>query len=220
MAILLVEYHVDDFDAWKAVFDADPIDRGSHGVTRHWIHRDPDDRNHHMLGMEFATHEEARVFREVLAPMWEMSGAAQAWVLEAADGGEPPARAPAKVSRFVYRLIPPRPTFPADMTEAEAAIMAEHFAYWKPFEQRGQVVVLGPVVDPAGTWGLGVIEGETEDEVRAIVLADPAVASGMATFELLAMADPFVRSSSPTRFRLRESSAPASSAAGDAGGAA
>ena len=70
--------------------------------------------------------------------------------------------------------------------------MAEHFAYWERFEQRGQVVVLGPVLDPAGTWGLGIIEGETDDAVRAIALEDPAVKSGMSTFEVLAMADPFV----------------------------
>jgi hypothetical protein len=34
---------------------------------------------------------------------------------------------------------------------------------------RGLVVVLGPVLDPAGTWGLGVIEGETADDVPSPV---------------------------------------------------
>ncbi|HEX9548896.1 MAG TPA: hypothetical protein VF942_16265 [Acidimicrobiales bacterium] len=33
-------------------------------------------------------------------------------------------------SHFVYRLVPPRPTFAADMTDDEKAIMAEHAAYW------------------------------------------------------------------------------------------
>jgi uncharacterized protein len=31
---------------------------------------------------------------------------------------------------FLYKLIPPRPTFPADLTEEEGAIMQEHFGYW------------------------------------------------------------------------------------------
>jgi uncharacterized protein YciI len=194
MTILLVEYRVEDFGSWKAVFDSDPMDRAAHGVTKHWIHRDPDDPNHYMVGMEFATHEQAQAFREALAPVWEMSGAGQAWILEPTESGDPPGRQPStKVNRFVYKLIPPRVTFPSDMSEEEAAIMAQHFAYWERFEQRGQVVVLGPVLDPAGTWGLGVIEGDTEDEMRAIALEDPAVKSGMSTFEVLAMADPFVR---------------------------
>jgi hypothetical protein len=34
------------------------------------------------------------------------------------------------MSHFLYKLIPPRSTFPGDMTEAEGAIMQEHFAYW------------------------------------------------------------------------------------------
>src|SRR3712207_8444935 len=33
-------------------------------------------------------------------------------------------------SHFTYRLIPPRPTFAADMTEAEQAVMADHTDYW------------------------------------------------------------------------------------------
>ena len=31
---------------------------------------------------------------------------------------------------YAYKLFPPRPSFPADITEAEAAIMTEHIAYW------------------------------------------------------------------------------------------
>ena len=90
MAILLVEYRVDDFGEWKAVFDADPMDRAAHGVTSHWIHPYPDDSSHHMVGMEFATHEQAKAFRDALAPVWEMSGAGQAWILEPAEDGDPP----------------------------------------------------------------------------------------------------------------------------------
>ena len=205
MTILLVEYRVEDVEGWQAVFDADPMDRAGHGVTRHCIDRDADDPNHHMLGMEFATREEAEAFRAALTPVWETSGAGQSWILEPTDHHDPPAREQAtKVDRFLYRLIPPRATFPADMSEEEAAIMAQHFAYWAQLEARRIVVVLGPVLDPAGTWGLGIIEGDTEDEVRAIALEDPAVKSGMSTFEVLAMADPFVRSSSGlTRCRRR-----------------
>jgi uncharacterized protein len=198
MTILMIEYRVEDFDRWKAVFDSDPMDRMSYGVVKHWIYRDSDDPNHHLLGMEFGTAEQATEFREALAPMWEVSGAGQAWVLEQAEEAE--AHSPMRnvgatpTDYFVYKLIPPRSTFPMDISDAEAAIMEQHFAYWSRFEQRGIVVVLGPVLDPSGTWGLGVIAGSNPNDISALGAEDPAVKSGMSTFEVYAMADPFIRS--------------------------
>ena len=135
---------------------------------------------------------------ESLAPMWEVSGAGQAWILEQVEETE--AQSPMRTvgatpaNHFVYRLIPPRPTFPVDITDAEAAIMEQHFAYWSRFEQRGIVVVLGPVLDPSGTWGLGVIAADDQNDISALGAEDPAVKSGMSTFEVYAMADPFIRS--------------------------
>ena len=96
-------------------------------------------------------------------------------------------------NHFVYRLIPPRPTFAADMNDAEQAIMGEHAAYWTDFFERGEVVVFGVVLDREGAWGLAVLEAETEDDVRAIASNDPAVRSNMCTFEIGVMPDPSVR---------------------------
>ena len=198
MTILMIDYHVEDFNRWKTVFDSDPLDRASHGVVMHWIYRDPDEPHSHVLAMEFATAEEAKEFRQVLAPIWEVSGAGQARILEQVEQAatlSPIERVGATpTSYFVYKLIPPRPTFPVDMTDAEAAIMQQHFAYWKRFEERGIVVVLGPVLDPSGTWGLGVIAGDDPNGISALGAEDPAVKSGMSTFEVYAMADPFIRS--------------------------
>ena len=56
-------------------------------------------------------------------------------------------------SYFFLRLNPPRPTFPADMTEAERAVMEEHAAYWTSWTERGVVVVFGPVMDPKASTG-------------------------------------------------------------------
>jgi uncharacterized protein len=99
------------------------------------------------------------------------------------------------MNHYLYKLIPPRPTFDTDMSDDEAAIMGQHFAYWQDVLAHGQVVVYGPVSDPAGTWGLGVIEAENDDAARALVEADPALTSDMATFELHAMPMTIVRSS-------------------------
>jgi uncharacterized protein len=99
-----------------------------------------------------------------------------------------------KLNYFVYKLIPPRPTFDIDMSQAEAAIMGRHVGYWQGLAEQGIAVVFGPVRDPAGSWGLAVVEAEAEQDVRALSADDPAVKSGMATFQVYAMPDAIVRS--------------------------
>ena len=91
------------------------------------------------------------------------------------------------MSYFVYKLIAPRPTFDKDMTEDERAIMGRHMAYWENLADRGTALVFGPVSDPAGVWGLAVDEADSEDDVRALGHADPAVESDLATFDIFPM---------------------------------
>ena len=88
---------------------------------------------------------------------------------------------------FVYRLIPPRATFHLDMSEDEREIMTRHVAYWQEQTDAGKVVVFGPVVGAAGSWGLGVIRVQDEDEVGRMLDGDPAISSGLATMEVGAM---------------------------------
>ncbi|MDF1506443.1 YciI family protein [Roseisolibacter sp. H3M3-2] len=94
---------------------------------------------------------------------------------------------------FVYKLISPRPTFPMDMTDAERAAMGAHGAYWRELLDARRAVVYGPVMDPAGVWGLAVVEARSADEVRAIGGADPAVTSGVASFDVFPMMNATVR---------------------------
>ena len=102
-----------------------------------------------------------------------------------------------KVEHFLYRLIPPRPTFASDMTAAEAGIMERHFGYWRERLDEGTAIVYGPVADPAGSWGLAVVRADHEEVVRGLGSGDPAVSSGMATFEVLAMPDAIVGAAGP-----------------------
>jgi uncharacterized protein YciI len=85
---------------------------------------------------------------------------------------------------FVYKLIPPRPTFDQDMDERERAIMSQHVAYYAKLHQQGRVIVYGPVRDSTGSWGLGVIEAEELDDVKAIAERDPAASSGTCSYDL------------------------------------
>jgi uncharacterized protein len=97
------------------------------------------------------------------------------------------------MSTFVIRLIAPRPTFALDMTDEERAIMGRHAAHWQPFIDSGQMVVFGPVLDSTGSWGLGVIEAEDEDELRAFAAGDPVVTTQTGRIELGRMLAGFVR---------------------------
>ena len=96
---------------------------------------------------------------------------------------------------YLYKLIPPRPTFALDMSEAEAEIMSRHGGYWQQLALRGTAIVFGPVADPGGFWGLAVVEADDEDAVHALGDADPAITSRLARFEVCAMPATVVRPS-------------------------
>jgi uncharacterized protein len=94
---------------------------------------------------------------------------------------------------FVFRLKVPRPTFAFDTTDEEREIMGRHAGHWQPLIDSGQMVVFGPVVDSTGSWGLGVVEADDEDELRRFAANDPVVTTGTATIEVGKMLIGFVR---------------------------
>ena len=98
-----------------------------------------------------------------------------------------------RMTTFVFRLIAPRPTFALDMSDEERAVMERHAAHWQPLIEEGRMVVFGPVLDASGSWGLGVVEAEDEDELRALAAQDPAVTTGTARVELGKLLVGFVR---------------------------
>ena len=46
------------------------------------------------------------------------------------------------------------------------------------------MVIFGPVLDGSGSWGLGVIEGDDEEEIRVFAGGDPVITSGTADIEV------------------------------------
>jgi uncharacterized protein YndB with AHSA1/START domain len=80
---------------------------------------------------------------------------------------------------YFCRLIPPRPTFAFDMSEHEREVMGEHAAYWRAQRDAGTAVVFGPVNDPQGVWGLGVMQVKDEREMAALRDGDPAIHAGI-----------------------------------------
>ena len=93
---------------------------------------------------------------------------------------------------FTFRLLAPRPTFVEDMTDAERAVMAERVEYWQALMADGVAVAFGPVLDPAGPYGLAVVDVPTPERVDEVIAGDPAVRAGMKTL-VFPMPGAFVR---------------------------
>ena len=56
--------------------------------------------------------------------------------------------------------------------------MARHADYWRSYVEVGRVAAIGAVADPAGAWGVAIIEADTREEVEALQALDPVALSG------------------------------------------
>jgi len=75
---------------------------------------------------------------------------------------------------FALFLKPARADFMQTMTDQERNIMTQHVAYWKEYLDKGIMLIYGPVMDPAGGYGLGIMEVESEVELKSLISRDPA----------------------------------------------
>ena len=60
------------------------------------------------------------------------------------------------------------------MSDEERAVMTRHVAYWTERAREGIAVVFGPVLDPAGAFGVGIYRAADEATMRQLMEADPA----------------------------------------------
>jgi YCII-related domain len=56
-----------------------------------------------------------------------------------------------------------------------------------PYLDSGQMVVFGPILDGTGSWGLGVVEADDEQELRSFAGNDPVVTTGTGKIEIGSM---------------------------------
>ena len=88
--------------------------------------------------------------------------------------------APAPEQRyFMVKLLPPRPTFAQDMTAAERAAMQAHVGYWSGKLAAGSAIAFGPVADPTGGYGLGIIAVPDEATLGRFQAEDPAIVANI-----------------------------------------
>lgn len=86
---------------------------------------------------------------------------------------------------FFVKLIPPRPTFIIDMSDSEKATMQQHVAYWGQLLERGIAIAYGPVLDPKGAYGVGVLCVKSDEELQQVFAEDPS--NGLNKFEFVPM---------------------------------
>jgi len=86
---------------------------------------------------------------------------------------------------FLFRLNPPRLSFPADMTPVERQLMQEHAVYWRGLMKKNLVVVFGPVADPKGAYGIAIIRLQDAADAYFLGADDPVIkADADFSFEL------------------------------------
>lgn len=88
---------------------------------------------------------------------------------------------------FFLKLIGYRPTFPQDISEDEKKIMLLHRDYWMDFMRKGILLIYGPVSDPKATFGMGVVEVDSLEEINSLIEKDPAVTNKLGFYEIYPM---------------------------------
>src|SRR2546429_8512623 len=78
---------------------------------------------------------------------------------------------------YLFKLIPPRPDFAFTMSEGERATMLDHVRYWGELTESGRTVAYGPVNDPAGGYGIGIVLAESTQDAERLRDDDPAMRS-------------------------------------------
>jgi uncharacterized protein YciI len=74
------------------------------------------------------------------------------------------------------------------MNAQEKSAMSEHAKYWAGKLQEGIVVAFGPVLDPRGIWGVGIVRAKDEARVEAMRDVDPAMLADIGMqYEILPM---------------------------------
>ena len=76
MFTLHIEHRVTDYDAWKRMFDADPLDRKGSGVTGYRVMRPVGDLGAVMIELDFESREAGEKMIVALEELWRGPGAA------------------------------------------------------------------------------------------------------------------------------------------------
>jgi hypothetical protein len=96
------------------------------------------------------------------------------------------------MSWYLYRLRTHRPDFAQTMTEAEMATMMAHVEYWRRPLNDGRVLIYSPVADLEHSWGMAIVQADSEDELTELRANDPAFLGGVGEVDWLLLPTPMV----------------------------
>ncbi len=82
------------------------------------------------------------------------------------------------------------------MTAEERGLMQQHAAYARDLFDKGQLLAYGPVLDPAGSFGIGLLEMDSMEDADRMAASDPTVKAGLNTYTLAPM---HIAASQPSR---------------------
>jgi uncharacterized protein len=86
---------------------------------------------------------------------------------------------------FFLKLNPPRLSFATDMNDEEKKIMQNHVEYWRNLLMKGIAIAYGPVFDPKGGYGVGIIAVDNDEQLDNLMRNDPA--NGLNSYEFYPM---------------------------------
>jgi len=83
------------------------------------------------------------------------------------------------MSAYLFKLIPPRPDFAVTLSDKEKATMLEHAGYWGELASAGNTLAYGPVDDPSGGYGIGIVLADNLHDAERIRDGDPVLRSSI-----------------------------------------
>lgn len=84
---------------------------------------------------------------------------------------------------YLTKWIPPRHDFLETITEQEKALFQVHGDWQAELRAQGLIVAHGPVVDPAGSYGVALWEIADDASIEALTAQDPIVSAGVGRYE-------------------------------------
>lgn len=84
---------------------------------------------------------------------------------------------------YLCKFIPPRANFLSTLSADEKEWMKQHGAYLNALLDQGLVVAHGPVMDPAGAYGVSIFRIADDQEISTLTSQDPIIRNGVGHYE-------------------------------------
>ncbi|TRC97959.1 hypothetical protein FJV76_11340 [Mesorhizobium sp. WSM4303] len=84
---------------------------------------------------------------------------------------------------YLCKYIPPRDDFLATMSADEKTWMTQHGAFLDDLLEKGMIVAHGPVMDPAGGYGVSLYRIADDQDIASITAQDPVAKNGAGHYE-------------------------------------